>query len=97
MFQIQSQFQDTCKGETKLHVQFKTVSLILDNTAILPSHVLSKKTLKIKIYKTIVLSVTLYRYETWFVTLREEHKLRMSGNKVLRRASEPKRVEVIGG
>ena len=38
---------------------------------LLSSRLLSKK-LKIEIYKTIILSVMLYGYETWFFTLREE-------------------------
>ena len=35
------------------------------------------KNLKIKIYKTIILSVVLYSYEKWYLTLREEYWLRM--------------------
>jgi len=34
------------------------------------------KNVKIKIYRTIVLSVVLYGYETWSLTLREERRLR---------------------
>jgi hypothetical protein len=34
------------------------------------------KNLKIKIYKTVILSVELYGCETWSLTLREEHRLR---------------------
>jgi hypothetical protein len=40
--------------------------------------------LKIKIYKTVILSVVLYGCETWSLTLREEHKLRVFENRVLR-------------
>jgi hypothetical protein len=43
------------------------------------------KNLKIKIYKTVILPVGLYGYETWSLTLREEHRLRVSKNRVLRR------------
>jgi hypothetical protein len=35
---------------------------------------LMSKNLKIKIYKTIILSVVLYGCETWSFTLTEEHK-----------------------
>jgi hypothetical protein len=42
--------------------------------------------------KTIILPVVLYECETWSLTLREEHKLR-----VLRRIFGPKREEVTGG
>jgi hypothetical protein len=47
--------------------------------------------LKIKIYRTVVLPVTLYRCETWSLILREEHRLRVSENRVLRRIFGPKR------
>jgi hypothetical protein len=51
---------------------------------------------KIKIYRTIILPVILYGYETWSVTFREEHRLRVYENGVLRRISGPKREEVTG-
>jgi hypothetical protein len=35
-------------------------------------------------YKTIILPVVLYGCETWSVTLREDHRLRVSENRVLR-------------
>jgi hypothetical protein len=59
---------------------------------LLPSHLLSKK-LKIKIYKTVILSVVLYGCETWSLTLREDHRLRVFENRVLRRIFGPKREE----
>ena len=49
------------------------------------------KNLKIKIYRTIILPFVLYGCETWSLTLREEHRLR-----VLRRIFGPKRDEVTG-
>jgi hypothetical protein len=54
------------------------------------------KNLKIRIYKTIILPVVLYRCETWSVTLREEHRLRVFEIRVLRRIFGPKRGEVTG-
>jgi hypothetical protein len=42
------------------------------------------KNVKVRIYKTITLPVVLYGYETWSLTVREEHKLRMFENRVLR-------------
>jgi hypothetical protein len=54
------------------------------------------KNLKTRIYKTIILSVVLYGCETWSLTLREEHRLRVFGNRVLRRIFGPKRNEVTG-
>jgi hypothetical protein len=61
----------------------------------LPSHLLSKN-LKIRIYKTIILPVVLYGCETLSLTLREEHKLRVSKDRVLRKIFGPKRDEVPG-
>jgi hypothetical protein len=52
---------------------------------------------KIKIHKTIILPVVLYGCETWSLTLREEHRLRVFENSVLRRIFGPKRDEVTGG
>jgi hypothetical protein len=41
--------------------------------------------------------VVLYGYEIWSLALREEHRLRVIENKVLRRIFGPKREEVTGG
>jgi len=51
---------------------------------------------KHKIYRTIILPVVLYGCETWSLTLREERKLRMFENMVLRRIFVPKKDEVTG-
>ena len=59
------------------------------------SSLLSKK-LKIKIYRTIILPVVLYGCETWSLTLREERRLRVFENRVLRRVFGPKRDAVTG-
>jgi hypothetical protein len=61
----------------------------------LSSRLLSSN-VKVKIYKTIILPVVLYGCETWSLTLREENKLRVFENRVLRRIFGPKRDEVIG-
>jgi hypothetical protein len=53
------------------------------------------KTLTLK-YKNIIFHV-LYGYETWFLTLREEHRLRVFENRVVRRVFGPKKDEVAGG
>jgi hypothetical protein len=60
------------------------------------SPALLSKNLKIRIYKTIILPVVLYGCETWSLTLREEHRLRVFENRVLRRIFGPKRNEVTG-
>ena len=49
------------------------------------------KNLKIKIYRNIILPVVFYGCETWSLTLREEHRLRVFENRVLRRIFGPKR------
>jgi hypothetical protein len=43
------------------------------------------------------LPVVVYGCETWSLTLREEHRLRVFENRVLRRTFGPKRDEVTGG
>jgi hypothetical protein len=63
---------------------------------LLPSRLLSKN-IKIRIYKTIILPLVLNGCETWSLTLRAEHRLRVFENRVLRRIFGPKRHEVAGG
>jgi hypothetical protein len=55
---------------------------------------LLSKNLKIRIYKTIILPVVLYGCETWSLALREEHRLWVFENRVLRRISGLKRDEM---
>ena len=57
---------------------------------------LLSKNLKIKIYRTIILPVVLYGCETWSWVLREERKLMVFENMVLRRIFGPRRDEVAG-
>ena len=63
---------------------------------LLSSRLLSKN-LKIKIYRNIILPVVLCGFEIWSLTLREERRLRVSENMVLRRIFGPRRDEVTGG
>ena len=63
---------------------------------LLSSNFLSKN-LKIKIYRTIILSVVLYGCETWSLTSREQKKLRMFEIMMLRRIFGPRRDEETGG
>ena len=58
------------------------------------SSCLLSRNLKIKIYRNIILPVVLYGCETWSLTLREEHRLRVFEHMVLRRIFGPKRDEV---
>ena len=60
------------------------------------SYSLLSKTFKIKIYRTIIVPVVLYGFETWSLTLRDERRLRVFENRVLRRIFWTKRDEVTG-
>jgi len=57
---------------------------------------LLSKNIKIKIYRTIILPDVLCGCETWSFTLKEEPRLRVFKNRVLRRIFGPKRDKVIG-
>jgi hypothetical protein len=62
---------------------------------ILSSLLLFKNT-NIKIQKTIILSFVLYGCGTWSLILKEEYRMRVFENRVLRRIFGPKREEVAG-
>jgi len=62
---------------------------------LLSSRFLSKN-LNIKIYRIIILPVVLYGCETWSLTLREEMKLRVFENMVLRRIFGLRSDEITG-
>ena len=57
---------------------------------------LLSKNIRIKTYRTIILPAVLYGCETWSLTLREGHRLRVSENRVLRRIFGHKREEITG-
>jgi len=61
----------------------------------LSSSMLSKN-INIKIYRFTILPVVLYGCETWSLKLREERRLRVYENWVLRRIFGPKKDEVTG-
>jgi len=88
-FTIQSSIQEEIKSGLK-----SRNACYLSVRNLLSSSLLSKN-LKIKIYRTIMLSVA-YRCETSSLTLREERRLRVFENRVLRRIFRPKRDEVTG-
>ena len=54
------------------------------------------KNLKIKMYRTINLPVVSYGCKTWSLTFRDERRLKMFENRVLRRIFGPKRDELAG-
>jgi hypothetical protein len=51
---------------------------------------------KIRSYNTLILPVLLYWCEIWSLILREECRLRVFGNRMLRRIFDPKKDEVNG-
>ena len=86
----QNSIQEDIKSRMKLgNASYYSVQNLLSSS-------LLSKTLKIKIYRTIILPAVLYGCETWSLTLREERRLRVFENRVLRRAFGPKRDEVTG-
>jgi hypothetical protein len=73
-------------------IKFRECLLLFSpKSFVFPSH--TKKKLKFKKYKTIILPVALYGGENWSLPLREEHTLRISENRLLRRIFGPKMEE----
>jgi hypothetical protein len=88
MLTDQNSIQEEIKSRLKLgNACYHSVQNLLS------SRLLSKN-LKIKISRTITLPVVLYGCETCSLTLREERRLRVFENRVLRRVFRPKRYEV---
>jgi hypothetical protein len=63
--------------------------------SLLSSHLLPRN-VQVKIYKILIVPFVLYGCETGSLTLREQHRLRVFENRVLRRIFGPKRDEVMG-
>jgi hypothetical protein len=86
----------THTNQNDIHDEIKSrirgrLAIIRSRTFCLP--VSYQKILNIKIYKTVIFPVVLYGYEAWSLTLREEHRLRVSENRVLRLTIGPERDE----
>ena len=64
--------------------------MLLFSPDVLSSRLLPRN-IKIKIHTTTILPVVLYGCETWSLTWREECRLRVFDNRVLRRIFGPKR------
>ena len=69
--------------------------LAIIRCSILSSSLLCKN-IRITVHNTIILPVVLYGYETWSLTLREERRLTVFENMVLRRIFELKKDGVAG-
>jgi hypothetical protein len=86
--------QNSSQGEIKSRLKLGN-ACYHSGQNLLSSRLLSKN-LKIKIYRTIMLPVVLYGRETWSLTLREERRLRVFENRVLRRVFGLKTDKVTG-
>jgi len=87
-------YQNSIQEEIKSSL--KSGNVCYHSTWNLSSSILLLKNLKIEMYGTIILTVVLYRCKTWSLTLREERRLRVFENRVLRRIFGPKRDKVTG-
>jgi hypothetical protein len=97
-WQISNTWEQHLTDENYIHEVIKS-RLNLGNAcchsvqSLLSSRLLFRN-VKVKIYRTIILPVVLYGCETWALTLREEHRLRVFENRVLRGIFRGKRDEV---
>jgi len=90
MLTNKNSIQEEIKSRLKLgNASYYSVQNLLSSS-------LLSKNLKLKIYRTIILPVVLYGCESGSLTLREERRLRVFENRVLRRVFGPKRDEVTG-
>ena len=88
----------TCKNSIQKEIKsrLKSGNACYHSVQNLLSSNLLSKNIKINIYRNIILSVAFYGCVTLSPTLREEHRLRVFENRVLRRKFGPKRDEVTG-
>jgi len=85
---------DQISFQEEIEFRLKSGNTCYHSVQNLLSSSLVSKNLKIEIYRTIILPVVLYGCETWSLTLREELRVRVFENGVLRRIFRPKRDEV---
>ena len=78
------------------HEQIQVKECLLHTVQYLLSSSLLPKNVEINVYRTAVLPVVLYGCKTWSLTLREDRKLWVFENRVLRRIFGPRRDEVTG-
>ena len=93
---VTEKYLRVCRCKSKVKSRLRSGNACYHSVLKLLSSRLLSKNLKIKIYRTIILPVVLYGCETWSLTLREERRLRVFENMVLRRIFGPRRDEVTG-
>jgi len=87
----QNSIQEEIKSGLRLGIAcYHSVQSLLSSS-------LTSKNLKTEICRSIILPVVLYGCETWSLTLKEERRLRLFENRVLRRIFVSKRDEVTEG
>jgi hypothetical protein len=82
--------------QEEIKSRFKSGNVCYHSVQNILSSRLSSNNIEIKIYITIILPSVLCGCETWLLTLREERRLMMFENRVLRRLFRPKRDDVTG-
>ena len=82
--------------QEEIKIRLKSGNACYHSVQHLLSSSLLFKNMKTKIHGTINLPAVLYGCETWSLTLREERRLKVFENRVLRRVFGPKRDEVTG-
>jgi hypothetical protein len=87
-------YQNSIREEIKSRL--KSGNACCHSVQNLLSSSLLSKSVKIKIYRTIILPAVLYGCETWLLTSRKECRLRVFENRVVRRIFGPKRDRVTG-
>jgi hypothetical protein len=75
--------------------KFKYLGTILTDKSCIHEEIKSRQ-FDSGLFFTIILPVVLYECETWYLTLNEEHRLRVVENRVLRRIFGPKGDDVTG-
>jgi hypothetical protein len=88
LFHVKQKDRGTAISCDNCCLNFRLIGLILPR--------LLSKNLKIKIYRIIILPVILYGCEAWSLILREERRLKVFENRMLRRVFGPRRDEVTG-
>jgi hypothetical protein len=81
--------------QEEIKSKLKSVNACLLSVQNLLSSRLLSRNIKIEIYRTIIMPVVLYGYETWSLTLREKRRLRVFENRVLRRIFWRKKDEIM--